>query len=48
VHRRLPDALDQLSEIFLAVGLVKPMRAPAAAVEEACQEGEEDETLVIM
>jgi DNA-directed RNA polymerase specialized sigma24 family protein len=48
VHRRLPDALDQLSEIFLAVGLVKPMMVPAAAVEEACQEREDDETLVIM
>jgi hypothetical protein len=48
VDRKLPDALDRLSEIFLAVGILKPLSAAAEAVEEACQEGEEDEYLAIM
>ena len=46
VERKVPDALDQLSEIFLAVGILKPLAG--AAVEEACQEAEEDENLAIM
>jgi predicted AAA+ superfamily ATPase len=48
VDRKIPDALDQLSEIFLAVGILKPLSAPAEVVEEACQEGEADEYLAIM
>jgi hypothetical protein len=46
VERKVPDALDQLSEIFLAVGILKPLAS--AAVEQACQEVEEDENLAIM
>lgn len=46
IERKVPDALDQLSEIFLAVGILKPLAG--AAVEEACQEVEEDENLAIM
>jgi hypothetical protein len=48
VDRKIPDALDQLSEIFLAVGILKPLSAPAEVVKEACQEGEENENLAIM
>jgi DNA-directed RNA polymerase specialized sigma24 family protein len=48
VDRNIPDALDQLSEIFLSVGILKPLNAPAEAKEEACQEGEEDENLAII
>ena len=48
VDRNIPDALDQLSEIFLSVGILKPLSAPAEAKEEACQEGEEDENLAII
>ena len=48
VDRNIPDALDQLSEIFLAVGILKPLSAPAEEKEEACQEGEESENLAIM
>lgn len=46
IERKVPDALDQLSEIFLAVGILKPLAS--TAVEEACQEVEEDEYLAIM
>ena len=48
VQRRIPEALDRLSEIFLAAGILEPVSQPAEMVEEACQEGEEDENLVIM
>jgi DNA-directed RNA polymerase specialized sigma24 family protein len=48
VERRLPDALDKLSEIFLEVGILKPVADPAELVQELCQEGENDEELVIM
>ena len=48
VDRRLPDALDKLSEIFLQVGILKPLGSPTEGMEEACQEGEEDEILAIM
>jgi DNA-directed RNA polymerase specialized sigma24 family protein len=44
----LPDALDKLSEIFLAVGILKPVADPAELVQELCQEGESDEELGIM
>lgn len=46
IERQVPDALDQLSEIFLAVGILKPLAS--AVVEDACQEGEEDENFAIM
>jgi DNA-directed RNA polymerase specialized sigma24 family protein len=48
VTRRLPDALDRLSEIFLAVGILKPLPEPTNGAPEACQEAEEDEMTVIM
>jgi hypothetical protein len=48
VQRRLPDALDQLSEIFLKVGILKAFPEPAAMDTEACQEWEEDENPVTM
>ena len=48
VDRKLPDALDRLSEIFLEVGILKPVSSPAEVSEEACQEGEEDENFVIV
>ncbi len=48
VERRLPDALDQLSEIFLEVGILKAVADPKELVQEVCQEGESEEDLVIM
>jgi ECF sigma factor len=48
VDRNIPDALDRLSEIFLAVGILKPLSAPAEEKEEACQEGEEGHDVAIM
>jgi len=48
VDRKLPDALDRLSEIFLEVGILKPVSDPVEIVEAACQEGEEDENFVIV
>jgi hypothetical protein len=48
LSRRLPDALDRLSEIFLAAGILEPVEGPHASDEESCQEGEEDEKLVIV
>ncbi len=48
VARRLPEALDKLSEIFLAVGILKAVAEPAELIEEVCQEGEEAETVAIM
>jgi hypothetical protein len=48
VTRRLPDALDRLSKIFLAVGILKPLPEPKNGAPEACQEAEEDEMTVIM
>jgi hypothetical protein len=34
IQRKLPDALDQLSSIFLSVGLLKPVSSPE---ETGCQ-----------
>jgi hypothetical protein len=49
IIRRFPDALDRLSEIFLSVGILKPVeRPPAAGEENSCQEGENCEMTVIM
>lgn len=48
VERNLPGAVDRLSEIFLAAGILEPVEGPRASDEESCQEGEEDENLVII
>jgi DNA-directed RNA polymerase specialized sigma24 family protein len=48
VARRLPDALDKLSEVFLAVGILKPVGDPVNADGERCQEAENEEIPVIM
>ena len=48
VARRLPEAVDKLSEIFLAVGILKAVAEPAELIEEACQEGEEAERFAIL
>ena len=48
VERRLPDALDHLSEIFLAVGILEAVADPKEPAPELCQEGESEEDLVIM
>ena len=42
VERCFPEALDQLSEIFLRVGVIKQMCTPANT-RESCQEGESEE-----
>lgn len=48
VSRRLPDALDKMSEIFLAVGILKPL-AERGKTQSACrQEPTLDEMTVIM
>jgi DNA-directed RNA polymerase specialized sigma24 family protein len=48
IMRRLPDALDKLSEIFLAVGILKPIGEPVNADGEPCQEAKNEENSVIM
>jgi hypothetical protein len=48
VERNLPDALDRLSEIFLAAGILEPVENPKAGDENPRQEGEEDEKFVIV
>jgi predicted DNA-binding protein (UPF0251 family) len=48
LERNLPDALDRLSEIFLAAGILEPVEGPRAGDEESCQGGEEDVNLVSM
>jgi DNA-directed RNA polymerase specialized sigma24 family protein len=48
LSRKLPEAVDRLSEIFLAAGILEPVEGPRASDEECCQEGEEDEKLVIV
>jgi hypothetical protein len=48
VSRRLPDALDKMSEIFLAAGILKPL-AERSKTESACrQEPTLDEMTVIL
>jgi DNA-directed RNA polymerase specialized sigma24 family protein len=42
VERALPEALDQLSEIFLRAGIIKPMCTPGIE-QEVCQEGVTEE-----
>jgi len=48
VERNLPDAVDRLSEIFLAAGILERVEGPRASDEKSCQEGEKDENLVIV
>ncbi len=43
VGRRFPEALDQMSEIFLAAGLLIRLPATDGAREENCQEGNQEE-----
>jgi DNA-directed RNA polymerase specialized sigma24 family protein len=48
VERNLPEAVDRLSEIFLAAGILELVEGPKASDENCCQEGEEDEKFVIV
>jgi len=48
LSRKLPDALDRLSEIFLAAGILEPVEEARLSDENCCQEGEEDEKFVIV
>ena len=48
VDRKLPDAIDRLSEIFIDVGILEKFDEASEVIEETCQEGEEDENFVIM
>lgn len=48
VERKVPEALDRLSEIFLAAGILEELEGPREEDEKSCQEGEEDENFVTM
>jgi hypothetical protein len=48
LERNLPEALDRLSEIFLAAEILEPVEGTRASDEEPCQVGEEEENLVIV
>jgi DNA-directed RNA polymerase specialized sigma24 family protein len=48
VDRKLPDALDRLSEIFIEVGILEKFDEASEVIEEVCQEGEEENFFVIM
>jgi DNA-directed RNA polymerase specialized sigma24 family protein len=48
VLRRMPDALDKMSEIFLSVGILKPRKKRAKRKIKICQEAKIDEKSVIM
>jgi DNA-directed RNA polymerase specialized sigma24 family protein len=48
VQRNLSEAVDRLSEIFLAAGILEPVEGPRASDENCCQEGEENEKFVIV
>jgi len=48
LERNLPEALDRLSQIFLAAEILEPVEGLRASDEESCQEEEEEENLVIM
>jgi len=48
VLRRFPEALDELSEIFMRVGILTAIADPPQHDPEACQEGEEGEITVTM
>jgi DNA-directed RNA polymerase specialized sigma24 family protein len=45
VGRRYQEALDRLSEMFLAGGLLTPLEEPKTVASESCQEGEIAENL---
>ena len=45
VGRRYPEALDRLSELFLAGGLLKRVGDPASTSPKTCQGVENDEIL---
>ena len=45
VGRRYPEALDRLSELFLAGGLLKRVGDPASTSQKTCQGVENDEIL---
>lgn len=46
IARRLPDALDKVSEIFLERGILQPFANHVRASSPACQEEESDELCV--
>jgi len=46
VGRRFPEALDQLTDIFLQAGLLVRLPAADVAREKICQEGEMEENVV--
>lgn len=48
VERNFPEAIDRLSEIFLAVGILEPLKGLQASDENSCQEGEENKNFVIV
>lgn len=49
LRRLLPEALDHLSEIFLAAGIMKSFsEAPIEKEEKSCQEGENGENSLTM
>jgi hypothetical protein len=48
VGRRFPEALDELSEIFLRVGILTALPESPQNDPEACQEGERGESSVTM
>ena len=48
VGRRFPEALDELSEIFLRVGILTALPEPTQNDPEACHEGEKGESSVPM
>ena len=48
LERKLPEAIDRLSEIFLAAGILEAVEGPREEDEKPCQEGEEEENFVIV
>jgi len=48
VERRVPEALDQLSEILLAAGILEALEGAREEEEISCQEGEEEKKIVTM
>ena len=45
VERNLPDALDRLSEIFLAAGILEPVEGPRASDENLVKRGKRTKSL---
>ncbi len=48
LERKLPEAIDRLSEIFLSAGILEAVEGPREEEEQCCQEGEDDENFVIL